>query len=148
MIWNINPLVGVNELKFGMIPLEVEPILGKNKSYIERSEGRIDYYYDEVTSPVLGFLNDKLVDITFGRWTQALYFDGLDYFSTQPDIFLEKVRFYDSDVKRDILGGLISFSLGLAFTDNVPLGESDHTITINSCEQIKKYLKFGPFTQA
>jgi hypothetical protein len=148
MKWTIYPLIGVNEIKFSMSPDDVENIFGKCKSQIDRSSGRVCYYYQDDRSPVLGFRDGKLVDITFGRWTEALYFDGVDYFNIPAKIFLDKVRLHDPDVKRDILGNVTSFGLGMVFDDSVPLGESDKTITLNSREQIREYLEFGPFTQA
>jgi hypothetical protein len=148
MKWTIYPFFGVNEIKFGMSPKEVEPFLGVSRKLIDRPSGRTSYYYQDHGSPVLGFRDDQLVDITFGRWTEALYFDGLDYFNVPAEIFLDRVRIHDPDVKRDILGEVTSFGLGMVFDDSVPLGESDKTITLNSREQIMEYLDFGPFKQA
>jgi hypothetical protein len=131
-----------------MSPSDVEPFLGVSRKQIDRSDGYINYYYHEFNDPVLAFQDRKLVDITFGRHTEALYFDGLDYFRTPVSIFLDRVRQHDPDVKRDILGNVTSFALGMGFDDSVPLGESDKTITLFAKEQIKEYLQFGPFTQA
>jgi hypothetical protein len=147
MIWTIYPFVGVDDLKFGMSPGDVELVLGIIDHKIERSDGYVNYYYRGRDQPVLGFRDEKLIDITFGRWTEALFFDGLDYFQTPPATFLDRVRLHDPDVKRDELREIVSFGLGMAFND-VDLGESDKTITLVAKDQINRYLKFGPFTPA
>jgi hypothetical protein len=147
MKWKIDPFVGVEELKFGMSPIEVESVFLKSNHQIDRSNEYINYYYPGRGQPVLGFQNMKLVDVTFGRWTEALFFDGLDYFQTPPSVFLGRVRSHDPDVKRNPLGQITSFALGIAF-DNVALGESDKTIMAFARSEIETYKEFGPFTPA
>lgn len=147
MKWKVDPFVGVEELKFGMSPIEVEAIFLISNRQIDRSNEYINYYYHGRGQPVLGFQNNKLVDVTFGRWTEALFFDGLDYFQTPPSVFLDRVRSHDPDVKRNPLGQITSFALGIAF-DTVALGESDKTIMVFARSEIEAYREFGPFTQA
>ncbi|MDD2878308.1 MAG: hypothetical protein PHT60_14165 [Acidiphilium sp.] len=147
MIWSVTPFVGVDNLKFGMSPSDVETIIGRIDHKIERSEGYVNYYYRGRGQPILGFRDEKLIDITFGRWTEALFFDGLDYFQTPPAIFLDRVRLHDPDLKTALAGDIISFILGMAF-DTIDLGESDKAITLFSRSEIEGYWECGPFTPA
>jgi hypothetical protein len=148
MKWTVHPLIGVNEIKFGMSPDDVEKILGMRKSQIHRSSRYISYYYSGIGAPFLAFQDGRLFDVTFSRRTEAFYFDGLDYFQTPGNIFLDRVRQHDPEVMRDVLGVVTSFKLGMGFDDRVPLGDTDKTITLFSAEQIIDYAEFGPFTPA
>ena len=114
MDWVIEPYVGVGDLKFGMDAANVEALLGPPHDSDSRGMWT-RYEFRKVGGPVIGYNNQGLGEINFGRrFGPGLTFNGHDVFSGDSERFLALVSAADPGLVESF-GTIVSRRLGLSF---------------------------------
>ncbi len=129
--WDIQPYVGVGQLKFGMTPDEVAAVLGPpdgsrfNADMQEIRERRRESALQAVYSA-----NDKrLVELGFSSPISELRFDGVQLFSAKSDEALRHVIQHDGDPF--VTHGFIVFlGLGITMTGFDDDDEAQKAVTV------------------
>lgn len=143
MQWTIDPYRGASKIEFGMSVSDVENIYGAFRKKTERPSGILSCYFKDIEYPTLNFRSNTLVHMDFGWRTESVYVSGLDYFHTDPDIFLKEIRQQDQELWLDIENSFLSPKYGIAF-DLIRPEESDKVIGAFSRTEMESMIKkFG-----